>query len=517
MFSGGVIFPNSFKSNRFQKRMTYARTVLRGVLAVFVLGVLSSVLGYFLRIYLARTLPTEQFGLVYAVMGLFGLIALLIYWGFPDACTKFLSDFRAKKNVLKVMQTANSVLFIELTLSVLFGIVSFFLAGWLAEVYFKTPLAVPLIQIYAIAIILSPIEEFLVGIFRSYQKNLWLAFVRFTRAALLLVGTILFFSYLPSIGLSAAILPYPLAYIVIFIFFTPFLYKLISNLKISPKLVNKNLLNKIFIFSIPLALTTASYALLTHTDTVIITYFRSLEEVGLYNAALPVANLLTFFGASVATVFMPVVAELWTKRKKALLAGSLSRAYVLITIAIVPFVAAFLAFPDVIINILFGGPYVEAKTALQVLSVAAIFATFTLFNYAVLSGIGKPALMTKAVVAGTVINLVSNIIIVPFMGYTGAAISTLVAQLLIFSASTVFLLGMIKFNFPIRKFLLTILAGILLVGIASLLRVAIISGLFLKLSVVGVVGAIFYTGFIYLTGVLTRGDVREIYEAVVGK
>ena len=47
-----------------------------------------------------------------------------------------------------------------------------------------------------------------------------------------------------------------------------------------------------------------------------IIYFRSLSEVGIYNAILPTAILFAAIGASVANVLLPVASEMIAKKKQ---------------------------------------------------------------------------------------------------------------------------------------------------------------------------------------------------------
>jgi O-antigen/teichoic acid export membrane protein len=55
--------------------------------------------------------------------------------------------------------------------------------------------------------------------------------------------------------------------------------------------------------------------LISSADTLILTYFKSLEEVGLYSAVIPIINLMLYFPIAISTVIMPLSAELWAKRK----------------------------------------------------------------------------------------------------------------------------------------------------------------------------------------------------------
>lgn len=490
--------------------MSYTKRVLQGITVVFLANILTNLFGYLLRLYLGRTLSTAEFGLVYGIFSLFGVVALFIYLGLIESVVKFLSDFRAKGSKQGVFKTASSIIFFELLLSVIVCGTFFFLADWIAAVYFKTPGAAPLIRLFAVAIGISPFSVLCTAIFQAYQRPLYYSGLALTQSLLLMLGTIGLFVFFPALGLSSAFIPYIVFYALCALFCIPLSRKLIPKFSLSTKYVNFTLFKQIFLYSIPITLTTLSYAILVHTDTLMITYFRSLEDVGLYNAALPTANILLFFASSITAVFFPIVAELWTKKKRALLAGAMRQAYILIGATIVPAVALFVAFPDIIINILFGAKFLPASPSLQVLALASIFTTLSMFNGSILAGIGKPKLMSLAVLVGALANIIGNAILIPRIGIVGAAIATLCSSFFIFFVNTRAVHRSINFSFPMREWVLTVVAGGVLLSIVSLLREIVTLPLWWKLAIVLPAGGIVYVVCLWAFRVITIDEIKTL-------
>jgi hypothetical protein len=82
-------------------------------------------------------------------------------------------------------------------------------------------------------------------------------------------------------------------------------------------------------------------------------------------------------------------------------------------VVIMPITFIFIAFPDIVINLLFGSRYLAGTTALQILASAAIiYAPYMIFAE-ITRGTGKPILLTKTVAIMACFNLVGNLALIP--------------------------------------------------------------------------------------------------------
>jgi O-antigen/teichoic acid export membrane protein len=497
--------------------MSYATRVLRGVALVLVFTVLANVMGYFLRLYLGRNFSVAEFGLVYSVFSLFGFLALFVYLGFTESVVKYASDFRAKKQSAKAVQAVVSVFWVEMAASILMAIAAIALAQWLATYYFRIPEAATLVVIYGLAMALSPFESMFLAVFQAYQKPLFYSTMQLFRAAFLLTVTYWLATTYPQLGIAVAVIPYLAIYVPLIVLCYPLLKKLLPEFRLTPKQFDLAIFKKIFWYSIPIMLTTVSWAILVQTDTIVITMFRSLEEVGFYNAALPIANILIIFPSSIISVFFPLVAELWTTRKQAVLRNSIRQAYVLIGIAIVPLAALFVVFPDIMLNLLFGDKFIPAARTLQLLTISGIFATFAMFNGSILAGIGKPGRMTYAVLVGAICNLIGDLILVPQFGYVGAGYATLAAQIAIFLCSIYFVQKHIRFQFPVLRFVLTLLCGVALAGTIIYLRSTLALSMYMKIAVAVTLGLLLYVALLFLLRIVTYAELRLLVQQLLNR
>jgi len=133
----------------------------------------------------------------------------------------------------------------------------------------------------------------------------------FFQMFLVLLVTILF------LGLGLSYLAPALAYLIASIiaggtYFVMF-YKsnpLFMKLKFS---FDVRLFKKLLLFGLPLTIGAVLGSAIGYIDTLIITYFRTLEEVALYNVALPLAMLLRHFTKSLSLIIVPTSSEIFFK------------------------------------------------------------------------------------------------------------------------------------------------------------------------------------------------------------
>jgi stage V sporulation protein B len=89
-------------------------------------------------------------------------------------------------------------------------------------------------------------------------------------------------------------------------------------------------------------------------------------------------------------------------------------------------------FAEPMMRATYGGTYVAATTALQVLIWAYVLEFFNPFFSRVLYALGRERLVLSAAVLGTVLNVVFNILLIPSYNILGAAIATLISASVIF-------------------------------------------------------------------------------------
>jgi O-antigen/teichoic acid export membrane protein len=414
--------------------MSYTRKAFLGFAWVSIGLLLASLCSYLLRILLARELSVSDYGLVYSVLALFGLVSVFQHLGLNDALVRFSSQYSVQGRMDKIKEIAVLSLAMLVCSTAIVALLTTAFAPWLAAHYFGDPNATSLVRIFAAGFVLSSLGIVIGGLVRGRQQMALYAGYSLAQNLILLFATWTLLRL--GIGMRSAMWAYLILYPLLYLLFVPVLAsKTVPGFwRIRTGYTAKQA-KALVAYGIPVLLAGAGAALLTFTDTTLLTILSGLDEVGIYQAALPTANVLLLVAAILVTVMMPLVSELWERGDKEILAYAIGDLYKYALLLILPITIATIVYPHIIINLLFGAAYVAAAPILQVLAIGTLLLTLSSINTSVLAGIGVPAENTKATIAAALVNVVLNLILIPRYGGLGAATATAISALLLFLAS----------------------------------------------------------------------------------
>ncbi|WP_286230068.1 flippase [Neobacillus mesonae] len=163
-------------------------------------------------------------------------------------------------------------------------------------------------------------------------------------------------------------------------------------------------------------------------DQVMLGSMVSAKEVGIYSAAARVAEMWYFVPLAIITSFKPVIMKYKVENENKYI-SSIQLLYTIVswTGLLVGFIV--IIFSKLIIGILYGHDFLKAAS---ILSISIWAGTFAMLGTArsvwlVTEGLQKYTLVYT--MAGLIINVVLNVILIPTVGAYGAAIATLIAQI----------------------------------------------------------------------------------------
>ncbi|NOZ81500.1 MAG: flippase, partial [DPANN group archaeon] len=366
--------------------MDYTKKVLRGAGIVFVSLLLTGFLSYLVRLILARNLSVVNFGLFFAVFALIDTLLSYRNLGLGAAVGKFIPEFLIKKDYASIKNIMGYYAFVQLFFYLVIAGILVALAPWLAEHYFHDERAVLLIYALLVSLLFSLPDYVFQTFFVGYQRIKVYAVANIAKTTTLLLTLYVFFSYSPSLMLVA--LAYLLSFVVSSILYLWNFFSSYVHIWKASFTYNPQLFKRLFVFGLPIFFGIIASTLITKIDTLTLTYFRSLEEVGLYNVALPIATLLLFISKAISIVLMPITSELKALKHKGF-APALGKLILFLFMTLLPLSLILFLFPSLIITLLFGTNYLAAAPALKILSVAAVLYAFGNTFVEILVGIGK--------------------------------------------------------------------------------------------------------------------------------
>lgn len=168
----------------------------------------------------------------------------------------------------------------------------------------------------------------------------------------------------------------------------------------------------------------------THLDTVMLGFMTTDTDVGYYNAAVKIKNVLVSIVTSLGVVLLPRASYyVETNRMKDFKTIS-SKALDFVMVAAIPVTVYFIYFARQGIMLLSGEAYMGSIQPMQILMPTIIFIGITnILGIQILVPLGKERAVLHSEIVGAVVDLVLNFLLIPKYAASGAAIGTLVAEL----------------------------------------------------------------------------------------
>jgi len=396
--------------------------IARGTGIVFAGTVISMFFGFLSRAVIARYFSTGEYGVFNLALTVLSIALVIATLGFQNALPREVAFYK-EREPSRVSGLISTALIIVALNSIIWTIILTLGAGNIAQVFNEERL-VHALKIVAFALPFSTLIGTIVSISRGFgrvREKVYFQNMVYPTAFLVLIAlgaflnfpfTYVFFAYVLAQVITLLALTFDVWKVKLFEF------GISLDLKLGRELI---------IFSIPLLLTGILGFVMTWADTLMLGYYKSSEVVGLYNAASPIAKLLPIFLNSAAFLYAPIASQLYAQEKL----GELKRVYQILTkwvfLLTLPIFSVMFLFPEATIGFFFGGKYVGASRALQILALGFMFHTFLGLNGASLVVIGESSFIMIPNLVSAVFNVILNAFLIPIYGINGAAIATAIS------------------------------------------------------------------------------------------
>lgn len=488
---------------------SYGSYLAKGSAFATVALVLSSLLSFGSRMFLSRALSVEEYGLLFAVLSLLSFLKLFEGLGLSSAIVKFVPEFRVKEKFTNLKSTIVITLLVRTATSLAVATILWILAKPIALEFIGTAKAIPVIRILSIWFISMSIIGTGRSIFRALKdipSNQSIELFRFT----IILSIIGIFSYYVDLNVKMAALAFLISGFGTILWILFRLGKHVEILSRGEAVLTSSLTKKLLVFGLPLILGSLSGRVTSHIDTIVITSLLSAEKAGLYQVARPATRILQYAGMAVSIPLFPMISELWSKRDKEKIGSTLYFITKFSFLFLIPATIVFIAFPDVIIRILFSYRYLEAASTVRILSITMVVMVMFIILNNTLLGIGKNILYSKIYGLAAVLNFVGDIMLVPILGIDGAAIAFLTSFSIALILEFYYVRKFIEFPSPYVTIGKEILGGTLTLGIIYIAKYILPFPLWPKLITTVLVGGSFYLIWIFKTATVEKDDVEVL-------
>jgi len=384
-------------------------------------------LGFIGRTLVARYGTEADYGvfsLAFAILSICTVIATL---GLQQGIPRSIAYVRGGNDSERVQKLIPASVQFGLIAGISLGIIVFLASDILAaKIFHDTALGFPL-KIFALGIPFLTLIYVFVSVFRGFDDVKPTVYFRdILRNFLfpLLLLPIIFLD-LPFTGVFYAFVASLVICFVALIVYTvkrlPFPIGFRTRLSVNP------VARELLLFSLPLLGVVMLNFIIAWTDTLMLGGLKSSADVGLYNAAHPLAQFISAPLGAMVLIYMPVASGLYAQGS----VPEMRRIFSIITkwlcSATLPLFLILFLFPDTVLSFLFGASYAPAATALRILSIGFIISNLLGPNRATLIAIGEVRFIMRATLATAVLNIGLNIALIPPFGIEGAAIASVAA------------------------------------------------------------------------------------------
>lgn len=192
---------------------------------------------------------------------------------------------------------------------------------------------------------------------------------------------------------------------------------------------NKKLVRHIIVSAWPFGLVGLMGTIMLNTDIFIIGWLKSLTDVALYSAPQKIVQLLYIAPVLVSTAFFPAFARYVGDKKK--FAHLFETGIAIISAIVTPIAIGSLILAPKIIDFIYGPGFEESVGAFIILvPTIIIFSLVVLVGNAIFAH-DKPKIYITYAILGIFGNFVLDLILIPMWGINGAALATLLNQIII--------------------------------------------------------------------------------------
>jgi len=481
---------------------------VKGSFILFIGVIISKIATYGYKLVIARTFGQEVYGLFSLAVMIFTLFDSFFSLGLQSGILRNISLFRGKNEFNKIQVTMRFSIFITLLTSLIAGVLLFFLSKFIAVGIFHNSELTIFLQSFSIFL---PVFLFC-GLFHvitiAYEKVGWYSFIGNILSPITQLISLIIFIFI-GIKTNSIIFSYNLGLVAILLssfLVCKFGIKRIFNKSDLEKKERYQLYKDLFSYSWPIMFFGLVVSIFSWIDSFTIGYFKTVADVGIYNAAVPLAVLLQVIPSLFLQLFLPVIIKEYSRKNFDLIKKLTKQIGKWIFLLNIPILIIMILFPGAVINIFFGSGYIQAENSLRFLAIGLFF--YSIFNISenLLSMIGKSKIVLLNLIISSILNISLNILLIPKYGISGAAFSTMLSYILwgflsFFIAKHHTAVNPLRWDM-LKIFLIAIPPAVLLFYARSIFPLTIINMILMGLAFI-----FLYISLILLTHMLDNKDL----------
>ena len=478
-----------------------SKTAILVLLGIFI----SKLLSYAYRIIVARTeiIGPAGYGTLSLGIAFYGILSTISLMGLNQGVLRYVAYYKAKNQMQEINNVIKSSIKISLIPSIIISLALFLLSDYISITLFNNDQLGIVLKIISLAIPIDNVKNILISATKGFQT---IKYEIYSKNLVETISKIIIAIILIQLGFG--LIGATIAYIAALFFSLITIYYLIRKnipeiLKNNkPIKFNKQLLN----YSWQLLAYGILIMIMGWTDTFMIGYLtKEATSVGIYNAALPIAQLMYIVPYALIILLVPILTETYINKDKENFKSIYQTTNKWILYINSLLLIGMLIFPREIINLLFGDSYVGGAVAMTTLAFGYYLSFSIKTAESIILTLKKTRLILLSSIIVIIINVILNLYLIPLYHINGAAIATAISYTLLGLLGGIWAYKLTKIN-PFKKSYIKIIISM----IATIILIYLIKTIIINFIILLIITTISYIGILLILRSFEAEEIKII-------
>jgi O-antigen/teichoic acid export membrane protein len=391
---------------------------------VLVFKVLGAISGYVFAFVVSKY-GADTYGIYELAFTALMILSVIVKWGLDGATVRFTQEYLVLGDKGKIRSLVSKSVFTIFISALVVGLLFFLLRKSLAEAFDEPNLEKAYVWV-AVGLLPFVLLQYYSEALRAL-KNIK-AFSVFQVGSVLILASAIFI-LLKDIALSKGEIA-TLAFVIstaVFAFGAYLVFQKSFRIRVGDIPAEQIDFKSVLKVGVPLLISGSLFLVISWTDTLMIGYYKSSTDVGIYRIAFKVATLITFIQFAVNSIAAPTIASLYAEDDLTALRKYIKYIGVINAAFAIPITLFIIVFSEPLLN-LFGAEYTSGMVLLPILAIGQLVNALAGPVMYILNMTGKEKLSQRIMIWMTGLNIILNVVLIPRYGIVGAAIATTISM-----------------------------------------------------------------------------------------
>lgn len=468
--------------------MNTIQRIAKNTSSLFLAQFISSILGFILSIFIARSLGVALFGKYSFALAFTAFFVIFSDFGYHTLLVREVS-----KDKSQAYKYLSNIISIRIVLAIIFFILIVILINLMGYPE-DTKNVVYLLGFYSILTSFSLIFRM---IFRAFEKMEYDGFVG------ILTNITKFSLGILVLSLGFGLMGLGFAFIFVGVFEVLLSFILCRKKFVNPKMeIDLAFWKDTIKVALPICMAAIFGLIYIRTDTIMLSIMKGDAVVGWYNAAYNLTLGLLPFPDLFMNALLPLMASYSVFQKK-----SLKRVYEIsfkyLFMLGLPLAVGTTLLADKIIFFFYGSQFSNSIIALQILAWDILLLFLYRCMYYLLISIGQQKQIMKIAGICALVNVGLNLALIPLFSYVGAGVATIITELTLLGLFF-YISSKNVYRLPLHKIMIRPIIA------STLMSILIYIFSDMKFALVVVLSIVFYFIVLYLLGGITQEDTKML-------